>query len=257
MEPSTNNSSPAIPIAIIFGFAMIAIAIFLTNKSNNDTVPVAVTQTSEERDASTDNSLRTVDKTDYIKGNPNAPILIIEYSDYECPFCKEYHQTMNRIMDEFGVGGKVAWVYRQFPLAQLHPNAPKISEAALCVGESGGNDAFWKFSDKVFEQRDFNAPTNVTLLPQYATEAGVDRADYIRCLNSGHNRDKVLASAEEAFEIGARGTPYTVVMVGTQQAVINGAQPYSVVKGIIEGLIGQLEGTSNPETTITEPQTEI
>ena len=63
---------------------------------------------------------------------------------------------MNQIMDEYGVTGKVAWVYRQFPLDQLHPNASRISQAALCVGELGGSDAFFTFSDLIFDRRDLN-----------------------------------------------------------------------------------------------------
>ena len=240
MEPSTNQTSPAIPIAIIFGFAMIALAVFFTNKDSSSSTPVA-------EKANTENSIsegkpRVVNETDYIYGNPNAPILMIEYSDYECPFCKQYHETMNQIMSEFGVTGKVAWVYRQFPLTQLHPNAPKISEAALCVGELGGNEAFWEFTNRIFEERDIDAPTNVTRLPAYAVDAGVSESDYISCVSSKKMEDKVIASAEEAFKIGARGTPYTVVSVGNQQAVINGAQPYNVVKDIIENLINQIDG---------------
>lgn len=221
---------------------MIAIAIFFTNRDGDTQNQVIVQDQSAEQVLESSNP-RVVDATDYIRGNPNAPILIIEYSDYECPFCKQYHTTMNQIMDEYGVTGKVAWVYRQFPLNQLHPNATKISEAALCVGEIGGNESFWKFSDKIFDERDLNAPTNMTKLIEFANVAGVSEADYISCINSGHQQENVLASAEEGFRIGARGTPYTVVTVGNQQAVINGAQPYEVVKVTVQNLIDQLEGS--------------
>jgi protein-disulfide isomerase len=150
---------------------------------------------------------------------------------------------MNRIMDEYGATGQVAWVYRQFPITQLHPNAAKISEAALCVGDLGGNNAFWRFTDRIFETRDLDAPTNVTRLPDFAEDAGVSKADYISCVSSRRLADEVVRSAEEGFNIGARGTPYTVIMVGDQQAVINGAQPYEVVKGIVVSLLEQIEGS--------------
>jgi protein-disulfide isomerase len=243
MEPTTQpRSSIAIPVAIVFGFALIAIAIFFT--ADRAVAPAAVVQ----QDTATENQVlsstpRPVDETDYIKGNPNAPILVIEYSDYDCPFCKQYHNTMNQIMDEYGVTGKVAWVYRQFPIAQLHPNSPRISEAALCVGELGGNDAFWTFTDLVFEEREANEATNVARIPDYVAAAGVDAAAHAACLSSGQKAEAVTASVEDAFNIGARGTPYTVVMVGNEQAVINGAQSYETVKSIVDNLIGQLEGT--------------
>jgi protein-disulfide isomerase len=252
MEPSTQTNSPAIPIAIVAGFAMIAIAIFFTSRNQTEPAPIAVTQEASLEERVATDIPRPVDDTDYILGNPNAPIVIIEYSDYDCPFCKKFHVSLHQVMDDFGVGGQVAWVYRQFPLAQIHPNAPKISEAALCVGSIGGNSAFWKFSDRVFEERELTAPTNMTRLIKYAADAGVSQADYTSCVNSGEMRDAVLASAEEAFNLGARGTPYTVIMVGDQKAVIDGAQPYTVIRGIVESLIDQLEGVDVSTPTYTE-----
>src|SRR5690606_9022418 len=171
MEPmNTPRSSIAVPLAILFGFAMIAIAIFFTADRSNAPKAVTNTDPANQVDGSLSSTPRPVDGTDYIRGNPNAPILLIEYSDYDCPFCKQFHATLNQIMDEYGVTGKVAWVYRQFPLAQLHPNSPRISEAALCVGELGGNDAFWKFTDRIFEERSIDEPTNVTKIPEYLAD---------------------------------------------------------------------------------------
>lgn len=244
MEPST-RSHPAIPIAIVVGFAMIALAIYFTGGGDNNAKIIA-----DNIASSTPNLTgvpRPIDESDYIKGNPNAPILLIEYSDYDCPFCKQYHITLKQIMDEYGVNGRVAWVYRQFPIQQLHPNSPKISEAALCVGSLGGNDAFWKFSDMIFEEREINEPTNPVALPDYAVEAGVQEAEYDACVKSGKMADTVTKSVEDGFNIGARGTPYTVIMVGSEQAVINGAQSYDTIKGILDNLIAQLDGTFNAQ----------
>jgi len=249
MEPSSKQTSPAIPIAIIIGFALIAIAIFFT--SNNSSQPIITEESKDtEQNEIVNSTVPLPNENDYIKGNPNAPIVLIEYSDYECPFCKQFHSTMNQIMDEFGSTGQVAWVYRQFPITQLHPNAVRISEAALCVGDLGGSTAFWKFSDRIFSERELNAPTNVTKLPEYAELAGVSRSDYVSCVSNRKMEEKALASAEEAFNIGARGTPYSIIIVGDQQAVINGAQPYQVVKDIVTNLISQIEGESINETSI-------
>ena len=247
MEPnSTQTSSPAVPIAIVVGFAMIAIAIFFTGNSSKEPAQIAVAPENSE-ETTTTSGPRAVDETDYIRGNPNAPILLIEYSDYDCPFCKQFHDTMNQIMDEFGVDGRVAWVYRQFPLEQLHPNAPKISEAALCVGDIAGQTAFWQFSDLVFEQRELDAPTNIVRLPEYAERVGVDRSAYTACMDSGRMKQAVAGCLEDGFNAGIRGTPHTFVGAGNQQAVISGARSYDTVRGIVNTLVDQLDGNFDPE----------
>jgi protein-disulfide isomerase len=239
MQPQPSTPSIAIPVAIVVGFGMIAAAIFF---SGNGAVPAKTTGTTVAPETTKETTVRPVDDTDYVRGNPNAPILVIEYSDYDCPFCKNFHETMTRIMEEYGVTGKVGWVYRQFPLEQLHPNAPRISEAAYCAGDLGGSDAYWKFSDLIFSEREVNAPTNMTRLPEFATSAGVDKTKFTECLNSGKFKNKVSDSIAEGAAAGAQGTPYSIVTVGGQQAVINGAQPYPVVKQIIDNLVAQLEG---------------
>ncbi len=242
-QPFTTTQSPltgmAIPISIVIGFAMIAAAIYFSGFGNTgNTAVIAPTATTTEKVI----TVAPVTDADYIRGNPNAPIMIVEYSDYDCPYCKNFHETMNMVMEEYGVDGKVAWVYRQFPLAQLHPNAPRISEAAYCVGELGGDDAFWKFSDLVFEERELREQTNMTRLPEFAEKAGVNRSAFNTCLDSGKYTDAVTASLKSGVDAGAQGTPHSIVMVGDQKAPINGAQPYPVVKQMIDGLLAQLEG---------------
>lgn len=241
--PRANNTvqSIGIPVAIVLGFAMIAAAIYFSG--GKAAAPTAAVAPEEQAPIEVD----PVSETDFIRGNPNAPITIVEYSDYDCPFCKNFHDTMKLIMEDYGVTGKVSWVYRQFPLAQLHPNAPRISEAALCVGELGGDEAFWKFSDLVFSEREVNEPTNMTRLPEFAEKAGVKRADFNTCLDSGRHTDTVAASLESGVKAGAQGTPYSIILVGDQKAVINGAQPYPVVKQIIDRLMTQLEGGTTEE----------
>lgn len=244
--PQSNASSLAIPIAIVVGFGLIALAIYFSGigtKAAPTAAPTAATNTEVAK-----GKIRPVDSTDYIKGNPNAPILIVEYSDYDCPFCKNFHETMTRIMDEYGVGGKVAWVYRQFPLAQLHPNAERISQAALCVGELGGNDAFWRYTDLIFAERNLNEPTNITKLPEYAAEVGVKKDDLIACLESGKQQEAVNNSLRDGAQAGIQGTPQSFVIVGNQMAQIEGAQPYAVVKQIIDNLLGQIESGASTNT---------
>ena len=236
-----------IPIAIIIAAILVAGAILYSGSLKSTTMPVATTTTSTDQ-ATPEMKVEPVTEKDHIRGNPNAPIMIVEYSDYDCPFCKNFHTTMNQVMADYGADGKVAWVYRQFPLQQLHPNAPKLAAASECVAELGGNDAFWKFTDLVFDGRDVNESTDLTKLPSFAQTSGVDKDKFELCYNSGKYDDQIKEDFNKAVAAGARGTPYSVVLVGNQQGVINGAQPYPAVKQIIDRLLAQIQGgTTTPQ----------
>lgn len=233
-RPASSGSNLAIPAAIIIGFALIAVSIYLSGGRDNG--QVANTPGEEDTSASMDN-INPVTAEDHIRGNPNAPIVIVEYSDFDCPFCKSFHVTMQKIIEEYGPSGKVAWVYRHFPLTSLHPSAGYIAEASECVAELGGNDAFWKFTDMVFGERGTNDLTDLSQLPSYAEAAGVSVTAYEECVASGRNREKVDEDAANAQMIGARGTPHSIIIVGDQKFPINGAEPYERVKMLIDGLI--------------------
>jgi protein-disulfide isomerase len=240
MRPTPRGSSLGIPVAIVIASALIAGAIVFSSMQKN-TVPTNAVLPPPQAQETPEVEVAPVTENDHIQGNPNAPIVIVEYSDYDCPFCKNFHETMNRIMAEYGTTGKIAWVYRHFPLEQLHPNAPKIAEASECVAELGGNDAFWTFSDLVFGERETNAPTNMLKLPDFAAQAGVDKDAYTACVASGKYTQTIADDVQEALATGARGTPYSFLIVGEQQGVINGAQPYANVKQMIDTIIAQME----------------
>ena len=95
--------------------------------------------------------LKPVASDDHIQGNPDAPVKIVEFSDLECPFCKRFNETMRQVMADYGNAGKVAWVYRSYPIDSLHPiNGRKAAEAAECAAELGGKEAFWTYVEKYF-----------------------------------------------------------------------------------------------------------
>lgn len=98
---------------------------------------------------SDDLSIREVAEDDNIRGDINANIKIVEYSDFKCPYCGSFHETMKQVVDNYD-GDEVAWVYRHFPIPQLHPEAPAIAQASECAREIGGKDAFWEFADEIF-----------------------------------------------------------------------------------------------------------
>lgn len=244
MEENKSKSF-AIPVAIIVGFALIAAAIFFSGSSKGGgaevTVPNADDVAEDAIAQPSPENINPVTEDDHIRGNPNAQIMLVEYSDFDCPFCKNFYETMGKIMDEYGADGRVAWVHRSFPLEQLHPNAPAIAQGAECVAKLGGNDAFWTFSDLVYGERGTNEQTDPLKIPDFVAQAGVDVDSFNACMESGETKGAVEEDFNNAVSIGARGTPYTVVMVGDQKGVINGAQPYEVVKGIVDDLIAQLD----------------
>ncbi len=245
-----NRDSMAIPIAIVVAAGLIAGAIYYTGlqKAAQFGNVKGSDSTAQTDPTATKPVVKQVQKEDHIRGNPNAPIMLAEYSDFDCPYCKQFHETLTKIMAEYGSSGKVAWVYRQFPLQQLHPNAPKLAQASECVAELGGNAAFWSFADSVFNIRKVGEFTDMTRLPEYAATAGVDKAAFQSCLDSGKEKDKVDASIKEAIAAGGNGTPHTLVLVGNQSGAINGSQPYEAVKAIIDNLINQMNGGTASST---------
>lgn len=221
----------SVPIAIVIAGALIAVSLYFvgngTPTTNNGTEPVAETE------------VVPVTSEDHILGNPDAEVMVIEYSDLDCPFCKQFHATMKQIVSEYGPSGRVAWVYRNFPLEQLHPNAPKLAEAAECVADIGGNDAYWKFLDAMFAAAPAGTMTDMTALPALAAKAGVPTATFNTCYSSGKFQDKIAQEFNDAVASGGQGTPHNIVFnVKTGQAVpIPGAQPYATVKSVIETVL--------------------
>lgn len=235
-KPKLAHSSWAIPVAIIIGFGFIAASIYFggTGSSQNTT---GTGTSEEEADLVALENIAPITEEDHIRGNPNAPLVIVEYSDFDCPYCKSFHNTMQRVVEEYGPNGQVAWVYRHFPLTNLHPSAVRLAEASECVAELGGNDAFWTFSDLIFSERGTNELTNIARLPEFAEIAGVDKNDFQTCLDSGSQKAEVESDYNNAVATGGRGTPHSIIISGDQYFPINGAQPYDVVKQMVDSLL--------------------
>lgn len=172
--------------------------------------------------------IKPVTDKDHIRGNKNAKVTLVEYSDLECPFCKSFHPTMKEVLQTYG--DKVRWVYRHFPLS-FHQNAQKEAEASECVAELGGNDAFWDYVDKIFERTTSNG-TGFALdkLGPLASEVGVNQAQFQSCLDSGKYTKLVQDQIADGTAGGVSGTPST--FINGQLTV--GAQPVSSFKTIID-----------------------
>lgn len=236
MEPtqpqsqSTENKNLTVPIAIVIAGVLIAGALYITKKDGT----VKSLDTVKPESAEIDLAPITVD--DHILGDPNAPIVIVEYSDTECPFCKTFHGTMDKIMNEYGKDGRVAWVYRHFPLDQIHSKADKEAEATECAAELGGNDAFWKYLNRIFEITPSDNQLDLAKLPEIAVEIGLDKTKFETCLSSGTYAAKVESMFQSGVTAGVRGTPHSIIVTNKDGSKypLEGAQSYQVIKTVIE-----------------------
>lgn len=178
-----------------------------------------------------------IDKNDHIRGNKNARIALVEYSDLECPYCKTFHPTAQKVVDEYN--GKVMWVYRHYPLS-FHANAQKEAEASECVYDQGGDDAFWKFIDAIYARTTANG-TGFALdkLAPLAAEMGVSEAKFTECLDSGKFAQKVKDQMTQGTKEGVTGTPGNILLdtkTGKTQA-IPGAVPFEQIKPVLDEML--------------------
>ena len=240
-QQSSQQNYYMLPVAIIIAAIFISGAVFYSRGGFNF-FNLAKTDTGGQNYGIGSNSLdmiRPVGVDDHIFGNADAPVKIIEYSDFECPFCKDFHKTMKQITDEYKDSGEVAWVYRHFPIDELHPvKARKEAAASECAAELGGNDAFWRYADKIFEATPSNNQIDLSILPLLAQEMGLDKGKFESCLESGKYDARVEDDFENALATGGNGTPWTIVIAPNGKKIsINGAQSYFTVKSIIDAAI--------------------
>ena len=177
-------------------------------------------------------AMPAVSDDDYIRGDENADIVLVEYSDYECPFCNRFHPTTKQILDEFS---NVALVYRHYPLP-FHPLAQKAAETAECVGKAGGNEAFWSFTDSLFAAAEATGGTlSQKMLDDAVADSGASASQVAACVESGEMTERVTAQSTTGGAAGISGTPGTIIVVkGEPKELIPGALPFDQVKTMIE-----------------------
>ena len=224
----------SLPISIVIAGLLIAGGIYLNGRIAVESPTVVQKQQAKSQNLS--GVIRPIDANDHVLGSANARIVIVEYSDTECPFCKNFHNTMNSIMQEYGKDGKVSWVYRHFPITELHSKALKEAEALECAGELGGNTKFWEYANKIYEITPSNNNLDPKELVSIATSVGLSSTTFSTCLESGQYAPRVNLDVSNAQEIGATGTPYSVV-IDTKKGEyypLEGAYPYAQVKSVID-----------------------
>ena len=178
---------------------------------------------------------------DPVRGNPDAPITIIEFSDFQCPFCARFHvQTLPSILEEYIDTGKVNLVYRDFPIQSIHPNALPAAVAAECANEQG---KYWQYHDTLFERQNswskLDTGSVISTFSQYATDIGLEQQQFDSCLGSGKYLQEVQQDLNDGRTYDITGTPG--FFIGNDDigfVKIDGAQPFESFKKVIDSQLG-------------------
>jgi protein-disulfide isomerase len=212
-------------VAVIIAGLVVAGAIYFRANA-----PQAVAPTATKPPAPEPTITIPVDEADPVLGDANAPVTIVEFSDFECPFCRQFHQTtFPQLQREYIDTGRVKFVFKDFPLSQIHPRAQAAAEAAQCAHQQ---DKFWEYSAKLFApESTLEEPKLLTL----ASELGLNAATFTTCLKAHEQAEKVTKNTQAAIAAGISSTPSFVVN-GT---LVEGALPFAAFQEVIEAKLSQ------------------
>lgn len=238
-SPKNTNMVGMIIVAILlFGAGFFIGSLFQENQQLKKAAvaPAVANNQPTEPSGPTADTLAQMPKVtndDYIRGDKGAKVVLVEYSDYECPFCSRFHPTTTQILADYD--GDVALVYRHYPLP-FHPNAQAAAETAECVGKVGGQDAFWKFTDAIFaENETLGGKISPEAITASVEASGANKSKVEACVTSGEMKEKVTAMSAAGGTAGVSGTPGTIVVVdGEPKELIPGALPLDQVKAIVD-----------------------
>ncbi len=238
MAKKNDSQSPLNPLQIILIVALIAAAGTIghlwTKLNYMDQAPTEnVKQAADNNPTpaqpqfpSVDN-LEPISQEDHIRGNPDAQIALIGYSDLECPYCVDFHQTAQQLLEEYD--GQIMWIYRHYPLEQLHSNATELAIGSECAARQGDDDSFWAFIDYVFENESTDAQ-------KVAQALGFNTAQFSTCLDDESLAQKVQDQLNAGSAAGVTGTPGNILLnTQTNDAIlVPGARPVDQFKTIID-----------------------
>jgi protein-disulfide isomerase len=148
-----------------------------------------------------------------------------------------FHETVKEVVTKYN--GKVSWVYRHFPLDTIHPEARPAAVASECIAELGGNDAFWKYTDKIFEDQRSMSNTRYTAI---AKELGIDEGAFSACLTSGKYDGRVDRDLANGEDIGGQGTPFNVLLTKNGDVIkFSGALPIDRVTTLVDRALASVK----------------
>lgn len=173
--------------------------------------------------------VKPVSADDHVRGAKNAAVTLIEYSDFQCPFCDKFHPTMQQLMREYD--GKVKWVLRHYPLS-FHPQAVPSANASECAGEQG---KFWEYADKLFENQ---ATLGDDLYKKLAGDLGLNKSKFESCYSAKKYQAHITADQAGGTAAGVTGTPGTIILGadGSKQ-LVPGAVPYEQLKAMVDSAL--------------------
>jgi len=212
------------------------VATLKKNTPTNPTPQAAAPNAPGAPQQPTAGKVKPVSASDHITGNANSKVSLIVYSDFECPFCKTFNTTMLDI--EKAYGDKIKIVFRHYPLP-FHQNAQKEAEASECVAALGGQDAFWKYINVMFERTTSNG-TGIALdqLGPMTAELGVNQEAFQSCLDSGKYEKLVKDSITEGQTAGVSGTPSSIIIdANGKPQLLVGAQPIDAFKTALDKVL--------------------
>ncbi len=214
-------------LAILLSGVLIAGAIIFVNEHP------AATQAAAEAAVTTPSPLTVPapSGSDHIVGSPTAPIVMIEYSDFECPYCQLIYPELKDIVNNSN--GQVAWVMRDFPLYQIHPQAESSANAAECIAGQLGNKGWWEFTDTIFADQTKMAPGYYRTLAQ---QFGANMTQYDSCIAASTYQSKIDTDEAQAESAGGQGTPFTIIYnTKTHLSVpVSGAVPEAQIEAAIK-----------------------
>ncbi len=170
----------------------------------------------------TPSNVPAISADEFVYGDINAPVQVIEYTDFQCPYCDRHHPNVMTLLEEFD--GQLAYTIRQFPLTSIHPQAVPAATAALCAGEQG---KYFEYADMLFENQ--SAFTD-GIYETWAAELGLDTTAFSTCFADDTIQDKIEADVASGSSAGVRGTPATFI----NGKLISGAVPYATLKAEVE-----------------------
>jgi len=224
-----------IGLAVVSLLCFLGLLIFIFSQSE----PVNLAEQVQAEDTKTDpnpmqdeseepSAVPPISESDHVQGPKDAKVVLIEYSDFECPYCFRHYLTMKQIEEEYK--DKIAVVFRHFPLS-FHANAQKAAEAAECAGEQG---KFWEMHDKLFEAN-ANEELNLDKFKQISKDLGLNTDQFNDCLDNEKMASKVAKDMAGGQKAGVSGTPATFI----NGELVSGALPLDQFKVVIDQLLSE------------------